>query len=90
MILDPKTANPRFILSEDLTSVRISEELQKLPDIPERFDTWRWVLGSEDLNSGTHTWVVEVGDNTRWFMGVIPESAQRKGGMRIQRWNVYY
>jgi tripartite motif-containing protein 35 len=23
-------------------------------------------------------------------MGVIPESAQRKGGMRIQRWDVYY
>ncbi|XP_053536647.1 E3 ubiquitin-protein ligase TRIM35 [Ictalurus punctatus] len=90
--LDPNTAHPKLIVSDDLTSVRFSDEEQKLPDNPERFDDGCCILGSEDFNSGKHYWDVEVGDCTWWYVGVMTESAQRKGDIssRSGIWYVRY
>ncbi|XP_052462980.1 nuclear factor 7, brain-like [Carassius gibelio] len=81
VILDPNTADRYLVLSDDLTSVRLSENEQPLPDNPERFDCDPCVLGSEGFNSGTHCWDVEVKESSVWILGVTTESNQRKGGV---------
>ncbi|XP_060126759.1 E3 ubiquitin-protein ligase TRIM7-like [Zootoca vivipara] len=97
--LDPDTAHPILILSEDGKSVIKGEVRQDLPDYPERFDTYSYVLGSETFEEGRHFWDVAVGSEGEWAMGVARESVTRKGKFtpgpkegiwRIGKWKDQY
>lgn len=87
VILDPNTASPELVLSEDLTAVRCGRK-RHLPENPERITGFCSVLGSEAFGSGTHSWVVCVENQSRWELGVLQESAQRKRDLWSGLWRV--
>uniref|UniRef100_A0A8C3SUL8 B30.2/SPRY domain-containing protein n=1 Tax=Chelydra serpentina TaxID=8475 RepID=A0A8C3SUL8_CHESE len=81
--LDPDTANPNLVLSEDRKRVRHGDTRQDLPNNPERFDYCVFVLGAEGFAGGRRYWEVEVGDKTGWNLGVCRESVSRKGKVTL-------
>ncbi|XP_038043808.1 butyrophilin subfamily 1 member A1-like isoform X1 [Anas platyrhynchos] len=85
--LDPRTAHPMLVLSQDNCSVRRETEQQQVPDTPERFDTSCCVLGREDFREGRHCWLVEVeGEGLKhsgWAVGVARASVKRKGWINM-------
>ncbi|KAI4879375.1 hypothetical protein NFI96_019445 [Prochilodus magdalenae] len=89
VILDPNTAHPRLILTEDRKSVWCGEK-QHVPNNPERFDRVVCVLGQEGFTGGQHYWEVEVGGKTDWDLGVASHSINRKGKLTISPSNGYW
>nr|XP_038043711.1 butyrophilin subfamily 1 member A1-like [Anas platyrhynchos] len=81
--LDPDTAHPRLVVSQDNKSVRKKKQWQQVPDTLERFDYWCCVLGREEFREGRHCWLVEVeGEQLKdswWAVGVARASVKRKG-----------
>nr|XP_034962964.1 E3 ubiquitin-protein ligase TRIM7-like [Zootoca vivipara] len=83
--LDPETASPKLLISEDLKSVRRAEKKQDLPDNPERFDWMPFVLGREGFTSGRPCWEVEIEtvEKAMWALGVAKDSVRRKGPFKL-------
>ncbi|XP_020483258.2 E3 ubiquitin-protein ligase TRIM21-like [Labrus bergylta] len=77
--LDPDTAQPNLILSEDGKQVHLGDVTKNLPDNPERFSLCVSVLGKQSFSSGRFYFEVQVKGKTCWFLGVVRESINRKG-----------
>uniref|UniRef100_A0A8C4DLM9 Bloodthirsty-related gene family, member 30 n=1 Tax=Dicentrarchus labrax TaxID=13489 RepID=A0A8C4DLM9_DICLA len=88
--LNPVTAYPFLILSEDRKQVKRGEKLQFYRNSPQRFDVWSCVSAKEGFSAGRHYWEVSVGENKDWKLGVVSESAQRKGLFDMSPSNGYY
>ncbi|XP_075389337.1 E3 ubiquitin-protein ligase TRIM38 [Tenrec ecaudatus] len=75
--LDPDTAHPKLIISEDRRQVTLGCCQENLSSSPRRFSAFRCVLGCEGFSSGRHFFEVYVGEGTGWDIGVCRENVQR-------------
>ncbi|XP_033501099.1 bloodthirsty-related gene family, member 30 isoform X2 [Epinephelus lanceolatus] len=88
--LNPVTAYPFLILSEDRKQLKRGEKLQFYRNSQQRFDVWSCVLAKESFSTGRHYWEVFVGESKDWKLGVVSESAPRKGLFDMSPSNGYY
>ncbi|XP_075945782.1 E3 ubiquitin-protein ligase TRIM21-like [Anarhichas minor] len=79
LTLDPDTANPWLILSDDGKQVKCGDVENNLPDNPERFDYCTCVLTKQSFSSGRFYYEVQVKGKTEWTLGVARELINRKG-----------
>ncbi|CAL8284598.1 unnamed protein product [Arctogadus glacialis] len=77
--LDPDTAHPQLILSEDGKQVHDGGVRKELPDNPKRFTWHTFVLTRQSFSSGRFYFEVQVKDKTDWWLGMARESIDRKG-----------
>lgn len=77
--LDPNTAHPSLIVSEDATQVWDGVFKRNISDNPKRFDSLHFVLGNEGFSSGKIYYEVSLEGLTGWEVGVVRESINRKG-----------
>ncbi|XP_070100425.1 butyrophilin subfamily 3 member A3 isoform X3 [Equus caballus] len=90
VILDPDTANPKLLVSEDQRSLNLADAPQNVPDNPKRFDYFNFVLGCKSFTSGRHFWEVEVGGREQWLLGVCRENVERKDHVSINPQNGFW
>lgn len=88
--LNPVTAYPFLILSDDRKQLKRGEKLQFFRNSQQRFDVWSCVTAKEGFSAGRHYWEVFVGDSKDWKVGVVTEAAQRKGLFDMTPASGYY
>ncbi|XP_071760273.2 E3 ubiquitin-protein ligase TRIM21-like isoform X1 [Centroberyx gerrardi] len=88
--LDPDTAHPELILSDDGKQVNHGDVKKNLPDNPERFSHYVRVLGKQSFSSGRFYYEVQVKGKTKWGLGVARESINRKGKITLSPKNGYW
>ncbi|XP_038562933.1 E3 ubiquitin-protein ligase TRIM21-like [Micropterus salmoides] len=88
--LDPDTAQPWLLLSDDGKQVNCGDIKKNLPDNPERFDTCACILAKQSFSSGRFYYEVQVKGKTEWDLGVARESINRKGEITLRPQNGYW
>ncbi|XP_074485931.1 E3 ubiquitin-protein ligase TRIM39-like isoform X2 [Sebastes fasciatus] len=88
--VDPDTANPYLILSDDGKQVNDSDVKKNLPENPERFSNYVFILGKQSFSSGRFYFEVQVKGKTEWTLGVARESINRKGVITRRPQNGYW
>ncbi|XP_065812910.1 E3 ubiquitin-protein ligase TRIM21-like isoform X2 [Labrus bergylta] len=88
--LDPDSAHPELILSDDGKQVHHNDVKKNLPDSPERFDTCPSVLSKQRFSYGRFYYEVQVKGKTDWTVGVAIESMGRKGKIILNPLNGHW
>ncbi|KAK2844024.1 hypothetical protein Q5P01_010683 [Channa striata] len=90
VILEPHTANPWLVLSDDGKQVSCGEVRRSLPDNTQRFSLYASVLAKQSFSSGRCYFEVQVTGKTDWTLGMVNESVNRKGIIPISPVNGYW
>ncbi|KTG43146.1 hypothetical protein cypCar_00041022, partial [Cyprinus carpio] len=77
--LDAKKAHSYLKVSQDGKEVRDTRAGHDIPCGPQQFNLAGGVLGKPDITSGRAFWVVEVGNNVGWELGVMRDGGKREG-----------
>ncbi|XP_019202868.1 nuclear factor 7, ovary isoform X1 [Oreochromis niloticus] len=88
--LDPDTAHPALILSNDGKQVHCGDEWKKLPDSSKRFEPAISVLGTQGFSCGRLYYDVQVKGKTGWTLGVAKGSVNRKGEIKLNPESGYW
>ncbi|XP_033982754.1 E3 ubiquitin-protein ligase TRIM21-like [Trematomus bernacchii] len=88
--LDPDTAHPYLILSDDGKQVNWGDVKKNLPNNPERFNNCANVLAKQSFSSGRFYCEVQVKGKTKWDLGVVRKSINRKGNISLSPQNGYW
>ncbi|XP_035516408.1 E3 ubiquitin-protein ligase TRIM21-like [Morone saxatilis] len=88
--LDPDTAHPALILSDDGKQVHCCDTWNKPSDNPKRFESAVHVLGKQSFSCGRFHYDVQVKGKTGWTLGVARESVTKKGKIKLNTENGYW
>ncbi|KAG8005608.1 Zinc finger protein RFP [Nibea albiflora] len=78
LTFDPDTAHCSLVISQDGKQVIDGDTEQSLPRYRKRFEACPEVLTKEGFTTGTFYYEVQVEGSTRWVIGVVKESVNRK------------
>uniref|UniRef100_A0A673TTP1 Uncharacterized protein n=1 Tax=Suricata suricatta TaxID=37032 RepID=A0A673TTP1_SURSU len=90
VILDPATAHPALILSENNKCVTFGEKSQDLPKDPQRFHSLPCVLGHSVFTSGRFYWEVDVRNSGAWDLGICRQNVMRQGRICVKPEDGYW
>ncbi|KAL2080782.1 hypothetical protein ACEWY4_022635 [Coilia grayii] len=95
--LDPKTANPTLRLSNDRRRVRsyMYEESKAMEHAwcqrdRHKYDGWLCIQGAQGFSSGRQYWEVDVRGICDWRIGVLRESAPKRGFSKLNTSTGYW
>lgn len=88
--LDPDTAHPALVLSDDGKRVHHGDAWKKLPDSAKRFEPAINVLGKQSFSCGRFYYDVQVRGNVGWTLGVAKRSVSRKGDVVLNPENGFW
>ncbi|XP_042339546.1 E3 ubiquitin-protein ligase TRIM21-like [Plectropomus leopardus] len=88
--LDPDTAHPQLVLSDDGKQVKHGNTEKKLPVYSKGFSHSFTVLAKQSCSSGRFYFEVEVKGKTKWTLGVVRESVNRKGKIPLNPQNGFW
>uniref|UniRef100_A0AAY5L0L1 B30.2/SPRY domain-containing protein n=2 Tax=Esox lucius TaxID=8010 RepID=A0AAY5L0L1_ESOLU len=98
VILDPNTAHRDICVDKTLTEITMndsdySEDIDKHPGSPERFNLHPWILASEGFDSGINSWTVKIEifkGCCSWAIGLLEGSVSRHGVIDKGVWSLVY